>query len=196
LAKRNNTTRTSPPRFVERFWEHYYFLIGQIDETRVERLGIRAGMIEQYMPIRRKRLNRRIEKKLALFDYKAEKELSALQDRFLSAEQIFKKKYAQKEDALNKQYHLKFREYRQRLRRAEGIVDADNNLTGELSSESAKKVDAYGATLEAEKRAIIQKAAERFIRKKTTISLDGGGGGIPKPSGNSGKKRLLKNETA
>jgi branched-chain amino acid transport system ATP-binding protein len=165
----NNTTRTSHPRFVERFREHYYFLIGQIDETRVERLGIRAGMIEQYMPIRRERLNRRIEKKLALFDYRAGKELSALQDSFLPAEEVFKKKYAHKEDALNKRYRLKFREYRQSLRRAEGIVDADNNLTGELSGEPAKKADAYRAELEAEKRAIIQKAMGRFIKKAGAV---------------------------
>ncbi|MDR0718609.1 MAG: hypothetical protein LBF78_03160, partial [Treponema sp.] len=138
MAKTNNTTRTSRSRFSERLREHYYFLIGQLDEARVEKLGIRAGMIEQYMPIRRQRLNSRIEKKLALFDYAAEKELSALQDKFLPAEDVFKRKYAQKEDILNKQYRLKFREYRQKLRRTEGIVDADNNLTGELSDESAK----------------------------------------------------------
>ncbi|MDR0719963.1 MAG: ATP-binding cassette domain-containing protein [Treponema sp.] len=169
----NSTTRLSRPRFGERLKEQYYFFIRQIDETRVERLGIRAGMIEQYMPIRRERLNSGIEKKLALFDYAAEKELSALQDKFLPAEELFKKKYAQKEDALNKQYRLKFREYRQKLRRAEGVVDADNNLPGELAPESAKKVEVYEAELEAEKKRIIQKAADQFIKKETSGDRDG-----------------------
>jgi branched-chain amino acid transport system ATP-binding protein len=166
----NNMTHTTLLTVRERLKEQYYFLIGQIDETRVEKLGIRAGMIGQYMPIRRERLNRRIEKKLALFDDKAEKELSALEERFLPAEQVFKKKYAPKEDALNKQYRLKFREYRQKLRREEGIVDPDNNLVGELSAESVKKVEAYEANLEEEKRAVIRKAADQFIKKGKAAS--------------------------
>jgi branched-chain amino acid transport system ATP-binding protein len=152
--------------FGERIKEQYYFLMGQIDEGRVEKLGIRAGMIEQYMPIRRERLNRRTEKALALFDDTAKRELSALEDVFLPAEQVFKRKYAKKADALNKQYRLKFREYRQTLRRAEGIVDADNNLTGELSAESKKKVEAYRAELEAQWDAITRKAADQFIKKE------------------------------
>lgn len=175
MAKTNNTTRTSRLRFSERIKEHYYFLIGQIDEARVEKLSIRAGMVEQYMPIRRERLNSRIEKELALFDYTAEKELSAMQDKFLPAEDVFKKKYARKEDVLNKRYRLKFREYRQKLRRGEGIVDADNNLTGELSEGAAKKAETYEAELEAEKRGIIQKAADQFIKKENMRGRDGAG---------------------
>jgi branched-chain amino acid transport system ATP-binding protein len=171
----NNTDRTGRPRFCERLREHYYFLLGQSEETRVERLGIRVGMIEQYMPIRRERLNRGIEKKLALFDYRAEKELSLLQDRFLPAEQVFKKKYAQKEAALNARYRLKFREYRQTLRRAEGIVDADNNLVGELSIELAQKLESCEAELEAEKRAVVQKASDQFVKKRNKGSRDGAG---------------------
>jgi branched-chain amino acid transport system ATP-binding protein len=171
----NNTTRASRPRFGDRLRENYYFLIGRIGETRIEKLGIRAGMIEQYMPIRRERLNRRIERKLALFDYAAEKELSASEENFLPAEEVFRKKYAQKEDTLNKQYRLKFREYRQKLRRAEGIVDGDNNLAGELSAEAAKKVEAYEVELEAEKQGIIQKAENRFIKKEKTGRRDSAG---------------------
>jgi branched-chain amino acid transport system ATP-binding protein len=168
----NNTVKTRLT-FIERFREQCYFFLGQIDETRVENLGIRAGMLEQYIPIRRERLNRGTEKKLAVFDAKAEKELSALEDKFVPAEQIFKKKYVQKEETLNKQYRLKFREYRQKLRRVEGIVDQDNNLTGELSAESVKKLEAYEAKQEDEKKAIIQEAADKFIKKIQAGSRDG-----------------------
>jgi branched-chain amino acid transport system ATP-binding protein len=164
--------QTTQLSFSERIREQYYFLIGQRDETKVEKLGIRVSMIEQYLPIRRERLNRRTEKRLALFDYKAGKELSALQDRFLPAEEVFKRKYAKKEDALNKKYSLKFREYRQKIRRAEGIVDPDNNLTGELSAESAKKAGACREELEAERNAIIRKAAEQFIKKENVRTRD------------------------
>jgi branched-chain amino acid transport system ATP-binding protein len=166
----NNTARQ--PSFIERLKEQYYFLVGQIDVTRVEKLGIRAGMIEQYMPIRRERLNRRTEKALAVFDLGAAKELSALEDKFLPAEQIFKKVYAKKWEALNKQYRLKFREYRQQLRRGEGIVDQDNNLTGELSAAAVKNLEAYEAKLKDEKKAIVQKAADQFIKKEGAGSGD------------------------
>jgi branched-chain amino acid transport system ATP-binding protein len=175
LEKMNNMAKTTRLSFSERLREHYYSIVGQIDETRVEKMGIRAAMIEQYMPIRRERLNRGTEKTLALFDVKAAKELSALEDRFLPAEELFKKKYAQKAEALNKERRLKFREYRQTLRRAEGIVDADNNLTGELSAESVKTLAAYEAELEAEKKAVIQKAADQYIKKEKAASRDRGG---------------------
>jgi branched-chain amino acid transport system ATP-binding protein len=148
-----------------RIREQYYLLIGQIDETRVERLGIRSAMIEQYLPIRRERLDRGTEKKLAVFDYYAEKELSRLEETFLDVSLVFKKKYAKKEAALNKSSRLKFREYRQKLRRAEGIVDAGNNLTGELSPESVQKTEAYEAELERLKNETIRKAAEQFVKK-------------------------------
>jgi branched-chain amino acid transport system ATP-binding protein len=151
--------------FGARIRERYYLLLGQLDETRVEKLGIRSAMIEQYLPIRREKLDRRTEKKLAVFDYYAEKELSLLEDGFLDASLVFKKRYAKKEEALNKSCRLKFREYRQNLRRAEGIVDADNNLTGELSPESVKKTEAYEAELEGAKKEVIQKAADQFIKK-------------------------------
>jgi branched-chain amino acid transport system ATP-binding protein len=162
--------QTSPSSFIGRFREQYYSFIEQIDETRVEKLGIRAGMIEQYMPIRRERLNRRTERKLALFDYKAEKELSALEDIFMPPEQVFNKRYAIKTEAMIKQYSMKFREFRQTLRRAEGIVDSDNNLTGELSAESVKKVEAYREELAAERNAIIRKAVDQFIKKENARS--------------------------
>jgi branched-chain amino acid transport system ATP-binding protein len=168
----NNAAKT-PLSFINRLREQYYFLAGQIDETRVEKLGIRAGMIEQYMPIRRERLNRRTEKTLALFDLRAEKELSALEDKFLPAEQFFKKKYVKKAEALNKQYRLKFREYRQQLRRNEGIVDQDNNLTGRLSAASVKILEAYEAKLEDEKKALIQKAADAYLKKESARTRDG-----------------------
>jgi branched-chain amino acid transport system ATP-binding protein len=151
--------------FGARLRERFYLLLGQINETRVEKLGIRSAMIEQYQPIRREKLDRRTEKKLAVFDYYAEKELSLLEDGFLDASLVFKKRYAKKEEALNKSNRLKFREYRQTLRRAEGIVDADNNLTGELSPESVKTVEAYEAELEEGKKEIIRKAADKFIKK-------------------------------
>jgi branched-chain amino acid transport system ATP-binding protein len=162
----NKMAQKTQLSFGERLKEQYYFLLGQRDETRVERLGIRVGMMELYMPIRRERLNNRTEKKLALFDYRTGKNLSALENIFLPPEQVFKRKYAKKANALNNQYHLKFREYRQKLRRAEGIVDLDNNLTGELSAESAKKAESCRAELEAKKNARIRKAADQFIKKE------------------------------
>jgi branched-chain amino acid transport system ATP-binding protein len=168
----NNMAETTRLSFIERLKEQYYFFISQTDETRIERLGMRAAMLEQYMPIRRERLDRRTEKTLALFDIKAQKELSALEDKFLPVGQIFKKWYAPKWDALNKQYRLKYREYRQQLRRSEGIVDQDNNLTGELSAASVKKLEAYEAELKEEKTAIAQRAAEEFAKKRGAGSGD------------------------
>jgi branched-chain amino acid transport system ATP-binding protein len=147
-----------------RLKERFYLLLGQIDETRVEKLGIRSAMIEQYLPIRREKLDKRQEKKLAVFDYYAGKELSLLEDKFLDAAVVFKKGYAKKEETLNKKNRLKFREYRQTLRRAEGIVDPDNNLTGELSPEAVKKAEACEAELERAKKETVQKAAAQFIK--------------------------------
>jgi branched-chain amino acid transport system ATP-binding protein len=137
-----------------------------LDEARVEKLGSRAAMLSQYLPLRRERLNRGIEKKLARFDARIRKELSALEDKTLPPEAVFKKIYGEKERALEKKYRLQFREFRQNLRRAEGIVDQDNNLTGELSAQAAEKAAAYEAQLEAEKKARVQAALEGFIKKR------------------------------
>jgi branched-chain amino acid transport system ATP-binding protein len=170
-----NSTKPAQLTVFERLKENFYFLLEQHDEGRVEKLGIRAGMIEQYMPIRRERLNRGTEKNLALFDYKAAKELSLLEETFLPAAEVFKKAYAPKEAALNKKYRLKYREYRQNLRRAEGIVDAENNLTGELSAGAVKKLEAREAELEGEKQALIQKAADRYVKKTDAKNRDKAG---------------------
>ncbi|GHU41361.1 hypothetical protein FACS1894190_09360 [Spirochaetia bacterium] len=155
-----------------RITEQFYELSGQLYAAALEKLGLRVGMLEQYPPIRRERLKRKIEKRLALFDRRADKEISRLEDAVLSPRDLFEKRYAKTTAALNKKYRLKFREYRQILRRQEGIVDENNNLTGELSPGSAQKLRDYEEGLEVEKRGITEKKAELFCQKEKTKQRD------------------------
>jgi branched-chain amino acid transport system ATP-binding protein len=159
-------------------------LRGQISAAKVENLGLRAGMLEQYPTIRLERLNRKIEKKLALFDHYAGKELSRLTDNTLSPEELFKKQFAGTAEKLDKKFRLKYREYRQTLRRNAGILDENNNLCGELSAESAKKLADYEGQLEAEKQASISEKADSFIKTEAAKRKD-----------TAGAKAILENRT-
>jgi branched-chain amino acid transport system ATP-binding protein len=155
-----------------RIKERFYEIAGQVYAARVEKLGLRVGMLEQYPPIRQERLKRKTEKQLALFEKKAAGILSRLEDAVLEPRELFSKQFAPTEAKLNNAYRLRFREYRQILRREEGIVDGNNNLSGELSAGGIQRLREYEERLEAEKREIIKQKADLFIQKESAKQKD------------------------
>ena len=150
----------------------FFELLARFSVARLERLSIRCGMLKQYPPIRRQQLDLKIKKEISRFERRNSRELSRLEDDVLSTPDLFKKRYAKTISSLDKKYRLKFREYRQMLRREEGIVDENNNLTGSLSPQAQQKLREYEAALDGEKQGLLKKKEEQFTIKEAAKKKD------------------------
>ena len=147
--------------------ERFYEIESRYFAAQVEKLGLRVDMLEQYPAIRRQRLDGKIQKQLELFDRKNEKELFRLELEAIEPEAAFKKSNAKTIEELDKKYRLKFREFRQNLRRDEGIVDKENNLIGTLSAHGEEKLREFEAALETEKLNILKEKSEQFVKNES-----------------------------